>query len=164
MPELLRIGQIVGVFGLRGEVKVAPLTDFPSRFSVGTRVRIGDAWSSIAACRWHKGRPILLLEGVDSIEAAERLKWVFLETVETPAPLDTDEYLTRDLLGLTVETAQGEVLGRVDDVERYPAQDVLVVGQIRIPAVKAFVKRVDLEAGRMVVELLPGMRPDDPED
>ena len=54
-------------------------------------------------------------------------------------------------------------LGTVDDVERYPAQDVLVVGDIRIPAVKNFVLAVDLEARTIIVRLIPGMRPGDPE-
>ncbi|MCO5295415.1 MAG: ribosome maturation factor RimM [Fimbriimonadaceae bacterium] len=165
MPQpLVRIGQIVGAFGLRGELKVEPLTDFPSRFAPGTRVRVGEQWTSIAACRWHKGRPILRLDGIISIDDAEPLKWRYLEAEQQPPELEEDEYLTRDLIGLLVVTEEGEELGPLDAVERYPAQDVLVVGQIQIPAVKAFVKSVDLVAKRIVVALVPGMRPGEADD
>lgn len=162
-PGLVRIGQIVGAFGLRGELKVEPLTDFPSRFVAGTRVRVQNEWSTIVSCRWHKSRPVLRLEGVDSIDAAEALQWCFLEAVEQLPELGEDEYLTRDLIGLRVVTEDGMELGVVDDVERYPAQDVLVIGAIRIPAVKAFVKNVDLPNRSMIVALLPGMLPDEDE-
>ena len=75
--------------------------------------------------------------------------------------LDEDEYFTEDLLDLEVFTTSGEKLGVVDDVLPYPAHDTLQVGEILIPVVKQFVKKIDLEEGRIEVELIPGMRPDE---
>lgn len=156
---MIEIGQIVGEFGLRGHLKVRPSTDFPHRFDVGNRVLVGDVWAEILECRWHQGRPVILLDIAPSINEAEALKWAVIKGEDTAPELGEDEYRTGDLMGLTVSTEDGESLGTVDDVERYPAQDVLVVGEIRIPAVKNFVLSVDLEARSITVRLIPGMRP-----
>ncbi len=158
---MIEIGQIVGEFGLRGHVKVKSSTDFAIRFKVGSRVRVGEVWTEIVECRWHNGRPVLLLGIASTITEAEGLKWAYISAEDTPPELEADEYRTADLLGLEVFTPEGERLGVVDNVERYPAQDVLVVGEILIPAVKAFVTSIDLEARKIIVRLIPGMRPDE---
>ena len=80
--------------------------------------------------------------------------------VERP-PLEEGEYLTRDLIGLQAFTPEGEPLGKVDDVVAIPAHDVLVIGELLVPAVDIFVKQVDLEGRRIVLELIPGMRGED---
>ena len=160
---MIVIGQIVGEFGLRGHLKVRLSTDFPHRFDVGSRVMVGDVWAEILECRWHQGRPVILLDIARSITEAEALKWAFIKGEDTAPELQEDEYRTGDLLGLAVLTEEGEALGVVDDVERYPAQDVLVVGEIRIPAVKNFVLAVNLEARAITVRLIPGMRPGEAE-
>jgi 16S rRNA processing protein RimM len=160
MSEFLRVGRIVGSFGIKGQVKVEPLTDFPERMSPGSRIRLDDNWIEIERASWHKGQLILTIEGVPDRTAADGLKWKYLEAPATERPeLDEDEFYTSDLYGLEVLTAAGERLGVVDDIIEGPAHDILVVGQIMIPTVKEFVKDVDLEAERITVELIPGMRP-----
>lgn len=157
--SFIRVGQIVGAWGLKGHVKVDPLTDFPEdRFQQGGRLRLDGDWVTIEELRWHQDRPLIKLEGIDTPEAAKALQWHYLEATPDPVELDEDEYLTSDLIGLRVETAEGEVLGKVDDILHMPAHDVLVVGSVMIPAVKQFILDVDLDGGMVLVQLIEGMR------
>jgi 16S rRNA processing protein RimM len=155
-----RIGQIVGSFGLKGHVKVTPFTDFTERFDAGTRLRLKDDWITIETVSEHKGHLILKLSGVTNRTAAEALQWNFLEGDITERPeLEKDEYFTSDLIGLIAETTDGEILGPVGSILPSPAHDTLVIGEIMVPAVKQFVKLVDVKAKRIVLQLIPGMRP-----
>jgi len=158
----MRIGQIVGAFGIKGQVKVQPLTEFLDRFTHGTRVRVNENWAEIDSLSSHKGHLIIKFSGVADRTQAEQLQWTYVEApdVERP-PLEEGEYLTRDLIGLQAFTPEGEPLGKVDDVVAIPAHDVLVIGELLVPAVDIFVKQVDLEGRRIVLELIPGMRGED---
>lgn len=157
MSGFVRVGQIVGTHGLKGQVKVDLLTDFPERLAIGRRLRLEGEWVEVTDLLWHKNRPILRLDGVRSIEAAEALKWKFLEAAEDDLDLEEDEFMIKDLLGLEVFEESGRRLGEVEDVLPYPAQDLLKVGELLIPLVKEFVLDVDLDAGRVTVRLLEGM-------
>lgn len=152
------IGRIVGPFGIRGQVKVEPLSDFPERFAKGATVYLDGEPLVIARSSFHKNQFLLGFREVPDANAAEAMKWKTLEAdADAELELEEGEYLTRDLLGLAVFTADGRFLGKVDAVEPYPAHDVLVVEDILIPAVRQFVKDVDLEGRRIVVELIEGM-------
>jgi len=158
--EPTRIGQIVGAHGLKGHVKVLPLTDFWERFEKGARLRVKGEWVTVESSIVHKNRPLLKLSGIDSIDAAEALQWEYLEAILGDAPdLEEDEYLTEDLIGCRVVTTGGRELGKVDDVLAMPAHDVLQIGEILIPAVKEFVRDVNLDDEVITVELIPGMLP-----
>jgi 16S rRNA processing protein RimM len=162
--EPVRIGQIVGPHGLKGHVKVQPLTDFLERFAKGSRLRLKGEWVTVESYSIHKNRPLIKLSGTDSIGEAEKLQWEYLEAILEEMELEEDEFLTDDLIGCLVVTTDGRELGTVDDVLTMPAHDVLEIGEILIPVVKEFVKEIDLEAERITVELIPGMLPDeDPE-
>ncbi len=155
-----RIGQIVGAFGIRGQVKIEPLTAFFERFQKGTKLRLKDQWVTVESYALHKDRPLIKLSGIDTMTAAEKLQWEFIEGASDFQPeLDDDEFLTEDLIGMKVLSETGEELGIVDDVLVLPAHDVLVVGEIMIPAIKEFVLDVDLDDEVMTVKLIPGMRP-----
>lgn len=159
MSEWIEIGQIVGALGLRGQVKVAPLTDFTTRFDKGNRVRIDDEWYEILECTWHRNRPTLRLTGLKKREDAEAMQWKYIKVPADSLPeLDDDEYLLEDLIGCAVFTLDGESLGAVDNVLALPAQDVLVIGDIMIPVVEEFVKEILLDEKIIKVQLLEGMR------
>jgi 16S rRNA processing protein RimM len=156
----VRIGQIVGAHGLRGQVKVEPLTDFWERFDKGTRLRLRDDWVTVESSSVHKNRPLLKLSGIDSIDAAQALQWEYLEAIlDTEPELEEDEYLTEDLIGCRVVTTDGRDLGEVEEVLGMPAHDVLQIGEILIPVVKEFIKNIDLDEEVITVELIPGMLP-----
>jgi 16S rRNA processing protein RimM len=152
------VGQIVGAFGIKGQVKVDPMTSFASRFDKGNQVFIDDKPYKIQSSQFHKGRHLVKLAGIDTMSAAELLQWKHLEAEGEPELAD-DEFLIEDLIGLKVVTEDGEVLGEVDDVEDYPAHEVVIVGEIMIPLVEEFVLDIDLDAEVMKVRLIYGMRP-----
>jgi 16S rRNA processing protein RimM len=152
------VGKIVGAFGLKGEVKVEPMTDFLERMHKGSRLRLKGEWVTVEAFRIHKDRPLLKLSGINSVEAAQALQWQELLSASTERPaLDDDEYLTEDLIGMKVVTVDGQDLGQVDDVLPMPAHDVLQIGELLLPAVKEFVKDIDLDGEIITVKLIPGM-------
>jgi 16S rRNA processing protein RimM len=154
----IKIGQIMGAFGIKGMVKVKILTDFAERFEVGRRVLIDGNWHTVDGAQVHKNQLVMKLSDIDDRSCAEDLYLHFLEAPEGERPeLEEDEFFTKDLIGLAVVTTQGEALGYVDHVLGMPAHDVLVVGETLIPAVKAFVKKVDLTGKSITVELIEGM-------
>lgn len=158
----MEIGQVAGPFGLKGHVKVTPNTHFLDRFQKGRLLRLAGIERKVLSFEVYKGRPLILLEGVRDATAAEGLQKAIVEgRSDVEITLDEDEFFVDELVGLQVVAADGEALGEVDEVENFPAQDVLVVGDILIPLVKQFVKSVDLEAGTITVELIPGMRGED---
>ena len=157
----IRIGQIVGPFGVRGAVKVEALTDFVERFAPGAPVFIDSCRREIVSCHWHKGQARLVLEGVCSCEEAEALRWKFITVPANDRPsLGDGEYLSADLVGLRVLEG-GREIGCVEEVVRTPAHDLLMVKGALIPAVRQLVKRVDLEEGVIEVELIDGLRPEE---
>lgn len=156
----VQIGQIVGAFGIKGQVKVKILTDFVERFDVGRRVWLDGKPTEVIGQHWHGEQLLLNLSAIANRNDAEASQWCFIEAVAEEQPdLDEDEFLTSDLIGMAVVTDSGEALGYVDDVLALPAQDVLVVGELMIPAVKEYVLEVDLETRQIQVHLIPGMRP-----
>lgn len=155
------MGRIVGAFGLQGELKVEPLTDFLERLQKGARLRLKGDWVEVTGFRLHKNRPLLRLSGITTVDQAEALQWELLHSEDASRPpLEDDEFFTSDLIGMEVWTTDGQQLGHVDEVMATPAHDVLQVGKILIPAVKAFVKDVDLDHDRLTVQLIPGMLED----
>ena len=163
-PGYVTVGRIVGPWGLRGDLKVESLTDFPQRFAPGSSVCLGGVAHVIERCRWQRGRAIVKLVGVDSATAAEALRHCLLEVPEDDLrPLGEGEYYHFQILGLEVRTTAGEVLGRVEQIISTGSNDVLVVrgprGEVLIPAVDDVVKSMDPAAGRIEVEAVEGLLP-----
>ena len=75
------VGRILGPWGLHGDLKVEPLTDFPERFAVGCSLHIDGVAYAIEGCRWHKGRAYIKLSGIDGTTAAEALRQRFTMTL-----------------------------------------------------------------------------------
>lgn len=169
-PRFLAIGQVVGVHGVRGELKVEALTDDPQRFGQLEEVFVGPdgedavAWT-VSGYRLHKGRILLKLEGLEDRTAAEAFRGLLVQVpMEEAAPLEEDEYYEHDILGLEVWTRAGEYLGRIEEILYTGANEVYVVydaglerGEILIPAIGDVVLAVDLEAGRMEIDLMEGL-------
>lgn len=155
----VRVGQIVGPFGIKGGLKVVPTTDFPERFEAGSLLYLDGDAHRIVESHWHKTQVRLVLDGIETPEQAEDLKWRYLTVPAGNRPkLEGDEYLVSDLVGMSVVEG-GVTLGRVKEVIRAPAQDLLCVDGTLIPCVREFVKRVDLAGRTIEVELIEGMRP-----
>ncbi|MFZ4507123.1 MAG: ribosome maturation factor RimM [Fimbriimonas sp.] len=166
LPENLQpVGRIAGAFGLRGQLKIEPYTDFYERFEVGAKLQLKGKWLTVLAYRLQKNRPLIQLEGIKSVEAAQALQWEELIADVSERPdLEEDEFMTDDLIGLQVRLEDGEIIGKIDEVMVMPAHDVIVVGEIMIPAIKQFVVDVDLDEEVVTVRLIPGMRGEEPEE
>jgi 16S rRNA processing protein RimM len=160
--QLIVVGRVVAPWGVKGEVKVEVMTDFPDRFSPGEEVHIDGCPMRIENSRWHKGRVILKLDTVDSVEAAEKIRGRWLEIPSSKLrPLPQDQYYQFQLIGLEVWTTEGQHLGRVADILPTGSNDVYLVqgelGELLIPAIEDVVKSIELEKGRIVVELIAGL-------
>jgi 16S rRNA processing protein RimM len=120
----------------------------------------------VEATRTHQGRLLLLrLAGLEDRDAAEPLRGLLLSIpFEDARPLDADEYWPHQLIGLKVVDADGRERGVVSDVLPGAAHDLLQVRRpdgeaVLVPSVAALVT-VELEAGRLVVQALPGLLED----
>lgn len=160
--ELVSIGRFVKPQGRRGELLAEPLSDRPDRFPTLRRAYVpGTSGAAreveVTSCWPHKGRFVLKLAGVDSIDDAERFRGAELRIGEDElAALPEGSYYDHQLKGLRVEDGAGRGLGLVEDLLRTGGgADVLVVrgaaGETLIPLAADFVQNVDLEAGRVVV-------------
>lgn len=165
----LAVGHIIGVHGLRGELKVELYTDFPERFAPGARLFLGTDLEDVAILqvRPHKGNLLLTIEGIDDRTAAEALRglWLFVEEADA-AELEEGEFWIHDIIGLRVETEDGNVLGEVTDILPTGANDVYIVrpaqgvnrGQeILLPAIADVILAVDVAAGTIHVRLPDGL-------
>lgn len=154
------IGQVVGVFGIKGALKVESRTDFPERFAEGARVFLDGQARRVLGASWHKGQARVQLEGITSPEEAQKLRGRLITVPEEEIPkLGPDTYLAKDLVGCRVVDARLGAVGSVESVERGALYDMLQVGDALIPAIKEFVEAVDLEARVIRVRLIEGMEP-----
>jgi len=166
-PRFIAIGRILRPHGVRGEVLIEVITDFPERFDVLEVVYLGyDNWRAtpyrVRTRRWHREWVLLSFEGCPDRTAAEALREMFVQIpIEEARPLPEGTYYSHELIGLDVITTEGEEIGRISDVLFTAANDVYVVqstrGEILLPAISQVIKQIDLTAGRVIVELLPGL-------
>ena len=112
---------------------------------------------SIASVREHKGRLLIRLPGVESATEAERFTGATFLVDRSRIELNPGEYLDRDLAGCTLVDPSGKNLGVVSRVEHYPSSDMLVVGGQLVPMIREFIKSIDMDARRIVVDLPPGL-------
>lgn len=163
--DWVEVGEIVGIFGVRGEVKVRPLSDFAERFAVGATLFLGDEHSphTITKARLRPGSHVLGLSGIESANDAERLRGQALAVpADALATLAPDQFFQHDVVGLRVEHVNGALLGVITDILSMGPHDTYVVRDTQgvermLPAVKAFIKQVDLAAGVIRVEPIPGL-------
>jgi len=164
MDDLFIIGKIVNTVGVRGELKIFPTTDDPRRFDLLDTVRIqlrGDEFTKkILKVRYHKNLVMLMLDGVDNLEAADALRGGVIVVQRGDAlPLNDNEYYLQDLVGMAVLDEDGVSLGILADVIFTAANDVYVVRRdgkkdLLIPAIAQCILKVDVETKQMVVHLL----------
>jgi 16S rRNA processing protein RimM len=163
----MAVGLITNSHGLRGEVKVELHTDFPERFAPDVVVYLGEELEEtvIREARPHQGQLLLQFHGIDDRTKSDSLRglWVFIHEDEA-VDLEEDTYFVHDIIGLAVQTTSGEPLGTVEEVLFTGANDVYVVRppgepkrEILLPAIEEVIKKVDLENGLLIVELLPGL-------
>lgn len=165
-PAFLAVGKLRHAHGVRGEMLMEVLTDFPERLAPGSLIYVGpDATPMrLVKLRPHHEGLLITLEGYTNPEEAGQLRnqLVYVRADDRPK-LPDGEYYHHQLIGLRVSTHEGEAMGTVTEILETGASDILVVRpgfgpDVLIPIVDAFVKKVDLAAGEITVSLIPGMR------
>lgn len=167
MEEWIEIGTVFRKHGIRGEVKVYPLTDSPERFldlqDVVLEDRAGKRHTvRIDRVRFQQDRLILHFEGKDTPEDVEpfmqsRLLIPRSEAVQLPE----GRYYYSDIIGLSVYTESEEYLGVVEDILATGSNDVYVVrgdaGEVLVPVIREVIRKVDLENQRLIIHEMEGL-------
>ncbi len=166
MVEYISIGQIIGIYGIKGELKIYPLTDNIKRFDdldvVFIEKENGINKFRVDSIKYFKNLVAVKLEGIDSIESAKALKDKYIKVNRKDAvKLPCDSYFICDLIGAKVFTIENLYLGKVKDIIRTGSNDVYIVKngdkEVLIPALKSIFKEINLEKSRLVVELPEGL-------
>lgn len=164
--SLIEIARVVKPLGIRGELKVLSLSRTPQELEryryfyiqedgVSRRIEVRRF-----SCR--SGNAVIALEGIENRDQAERYrgKPLYISENQLSAPAEGEYYLS-DLIGLKVQTPDGEFLGTLTDVFELPAHDVYQVKdgekELLIPAVSEFILNVDLRRSIMTVMLIDGL-------
>jgi len=158
------IGKIVAPFGIRGEVKLVPHTDFPERVDAGREVTIKTSDGKRTLTRIERSSPnkggfTVKLPGVDTRSDAEMLRGADVVIDESElAELPQDAFYVFDLMGLKVVTDDGREQGEITEILQGGANDVYVTSTgLCIPALKDVVAKVDLANKVMIIHPVPGL-------
>lgn len=173
-PTHLVVGHITKPHGTKGEVFVWPLTDNVEQvFAEGRELRLGDTNGVLSS----EAVELLTIESAREFKRGVLVKFVrhddrnsveayaqryLLSPIDELAPLEADEVYYHQLLGLNVVTKEGQDVGRVQEVyETYPAHLLEVKGDDGrlhlVPFADRIVKKVDVEAGQIVIAPTPGL-------
>jgi 16S rRNA processing protein RimM len=164
---MIAVARITKSVGLKGEVVVSILGEHLERLSDVKRVAVGKTTAetqilTIEAVAIRNGRTVVKFSDVESRNEADALKnlWLFVDDEQSVRP-GAGSYFVHDIIGLAVESDDGRVLGTLKDVANLPAGDVWIVetreGDVMIPAVKEFVRNVDLKRGKIVIHVIEGL-------
>ena len=158
---LIEAGRIVNTHGVRGEVKIEVWLDSPRFLKSFKRLTLDSGEElNVLDAKVHKGFVIAKLEGVDDVNAAMRLKGKTLSVRREDAALPKGAFFLQDIINARVMDEDGNEIGTLVDILETPASNVYVVkGETEhlIPAVPAFVKKTDPDAGVITVHLIEGM-------
>ena len=167
-PRFLVIGVIRKPHGVGGEVSVFPQTDMPARFKWLEQVYLSKPKAApsqpiqVKGVRFHKELVLVRLAGINSREAAGRLRGMWVQVTEDEAiPLEEEEYFLYELLGLEVVAVDGQLLGNLTEIIETGANHVFVVrgeqGEVLLPDIDEVILEIDFSAGIMKVDPLVGL-------
>jgi 16S rRNA processing protein RimM len=167
MVDYIKIGQISNAHGIKGEVKVYPLTDNIKRFSklkfIFLKQKEEYVKIDVLSVKYLKEFVILGLANIESMNEALKYKneYVYIDKANA-VKLPRDSYFISDLIDMEVSTQEGEYLGKLVSVFPTGSNDVYeiksVLGKsILIPAIKDVVLEVDVENKKMLIKLLEGL-------
>jgi len=158
-PALLVVGRLRHAHGLKGEISMEVLTDFPERLRKGKQVFVGESHAPmiITAARWKDKVMLLTFEGYTDCDQVNTLRneAVYIRSDNLPS-LPEGEYYFHQLVGLKVFDEAGVLLGQLEEVLETGANDVYVVrsasgAELLLPVIEEVILKVDLEGGVMTV-------------
>ena len=169
MEDYIINGRIIGAHGIRGELKVVPLTDDSRRF-----LKMKDCYlcgpklenltpAKAKSARIDKTNVLLKLEGVEDRDKAESLKGTYIAVSRADAvPLKKDSYYIADLIGLDISEDERGHLGKVCDCYETGANYILEIKRdkpknLLLPFLKQFCYEVNVEEGYIKCRLPEGL-------
>ena len=161
--DIIKLGKITAPQGIKGEVRVYPYTDQPTRFSEIEAVLLNGRRCRIEKARYMKNMAVLKLEGIDDRNAAEALRnRELLLPREELWKQPEDTYFVDDLVGCAVVSENGAPVGTLKTIHSRPAQDLYEIeredgSSFLLPAVKEFVKDVKTDEKIIVIHLIEGL-------
>lgn len=162
--NFLKVGKIVAIHGVMGEVRVQPWADDPSFLQQFKILYVGDTcWPiEVERARVHKNMTIIKFNGITDVNSGLAIRGQELSICRDDITLPEGQFFIADLFGLdAIDAATGETLGVIADVLDLPAHNVyLVRGAQRewmIPAVPAFIEETNIAGGYIKVNLIEGL-------
>lgn len=163
--QYLVVGEILKPWGFRGDLKIKILSDYPNRLLKHKTLYLGVPARAyqVERARLHSGYALLKFVGYDTDAAVAKLRGELVQIrAQDAAKLKKGQYYHHQIIGLTVVTADAQTLGVIEQILETGANDVYLIRtpegkEILIPAIKSVIKKIDLAAHSMTVELLPGL-------
>ncbi|WP_427052627.1 ribosome maturation factor RimM [Paenibacillus sp. TC-CSREp1] len=169
MAEFMNVGKIVNTHGIRGELKIMPLTDFPEvRFAKNAELFLFTSDDrpvpvTVESARLHKNMYIVRLKEYGNINEVEKFKGGMAKvSKENLAELEEGEYYFHQIVGCAVITEEGETLGTITEILTPGANDVWVVKtpagkEVLIPVIDDVVLDVNVEQKQVKIHLMEGL-------
>lgn len=155
MSEFFNVGQIVNTHGIKGEVKVIPLTDDVNNFKKYGKVLVGEEWKNILGVKFQKDRVILKLEGIETMDEAETYKKKYLRILREEQPeLEEGTFYLKDIIDCMVYDTEDKELGKVFEVIQTKNNDVYWIKspkELLIPVLKDIVLDIDIEGKKIII-------------
>lgn len=162
--KFLEAGEVVSTHGIQGEIKILPWADAPEFLLQFDTFYLNGKPYEVVSSRVHKTCVLAKLKGVDTPEAATLLRAQRVSIDRESVCLPQGTVFIADLIGCAVLDDDGNEIGKIKDVLTMPSSDVYVIQGARsymIPAVKEFVREIDVENRRVRVHLIEGMATDE---
>lgn len=172
-PKFLLLGQITRPHGVKGELRMRVMTDYPERIAKLRAIYTSPDPEStdpteraVHSVRMHQDYALLTLRDVIDRNGADTMRDLFvLVDIRDAVPLDDDEVYLFQLIGMTVITETGEVIGTLTEVLETGANDVYVVngeryGEVLIPVIDDAVISTDTDTNQVTVRIPEGLLPD----
>lgn len=161
MDKQIVIGKIIAPHGVRGELRLMPLTEFPERYLTMEKLHLASGKTlTVLNARFHKNMVLVVTKEVNSMNEAELLRGeeIIVNTEELP-PLEEGRFYVADLIGFKVVDMDGEEIGVLSSVITTGSNDVFVIKikdgkDVMIPAIDTHIKNIDT-ASRMIKVVLP---------
>lgn len=156
--EKIKIGSIAKPQGIKGELKVNPLTSDISRFEKLSEIYLGDETTkrTIRGCKIACGNIFVFIDGIISRNDAEKIRGLSLFIDKDNAvELKKDEYFVADIIGCKIYNSEGEYLGNVMDILKHGAADIYEITggkkKFMYPFVNGLTESVDIENKKIVL-------------
>ena len=160
MDKEIIIGKIVAPHGVRGDIRILPLTEKPDLFlDLEYLLLEGGKKLTVKNARFQKRMILVTTKEVTSMNEAELLrdKNIYIKAEDLPE-LEDDEFYVADLVGIPVYDLEGKQIGTFKDSLSTGSNDVYIIAvpgakDILVPALKEYFKEINLAEKRIVVKL-----------